>query len=119
MYESECTRVRVESECRESVYRVSAESVCREMHTERRVLLDPDTQQGAFVDEHKNDDDFSQISMCSFGYGASYFIYKLFGKRGPANEKNLPPNCSKVSCRSSPNRSPKVIAGGLGAASRL
>ena len=67
----------------------------------------------------KNDDDFSQISMCSFGYGASYFINKLFGKRGPAVAKNLPHKCSKASCRSSPNRYPKVIAGGLGPASRL
>ena len=69
--------------------------------------------------EHKNDDDFSQISMCSFGYGASYFIYKLFGKRDPADAKILPKKSSKVSYRSSQNRYPKVIAGGLGPASRL
>ncbi len=43
-----------------------------------------------YMDEHKNDDDFSQISMCSFGYGASYFIYKLFGKGGPADAKIFP-----------------------------
>ena len=40
-----------------------------------------------YIDEHTNDDDFSQTSMCSFGYDASYFIYILFGERGPADAK--------------------------------
>ena len=72
-----------------------------------------------YIDEHRNDDDFSQNSMCSFGYGASYFIYNLFGKGGPADAKIFQKKSPKVSCKSSHNRYPKVIAGGLGPASRL
>ena len=62
-----------------------------------------------YIDENKNDDDLSQISMCSFGNCASYFIYTLFGKDVPADANIFPKKCSKV--KRVHNRYPEVIAG--------
>ena len=57
-----------------------------------------------YIDEHKNHDDLSHISICSFGNCASYCIYKLFGKGGPADAKAFPKNVPM----SSLNR-PKIV----------